>query len=65
VRETGDTIYVLVGMEEVVITRVTKTLVPQETFCSGFDRCDRCVLVDEVMERNLVEGGRNRFKALS
>ena len=59
VRETRDSVNVLVGMIQVVIAWMAKALMPKKSFRLGFDGVNRSVLLNVLMERKAVVHHRN------
>ena len=56
--ELGDAFDIVVGVEEVVITRMSQALMPEKTFSSSFDLVDGSAVLNVVMKGNLVMGDR-------
>ena len=59
VAEAGNTIHVLVCVEQVVVAGVAKTLVPKQAFGVGFDSTDGSILVNILVKRKVMETARN------
>jgi len=65
VRESWNAISMLVSIEQIIVTGVAETLMPQESFCGGLDGRYRSISLDVCMERELVELHRQLGHLLS